>query len=174
MKVALKAGAEVDFLTKEEVVAALTEWWNANKPRNVPEPLWRQLESRAVSGSSGTTALIDLGTPPPGMYWDVLAYRIAPQDATTAVNGTRTTVFVQAGFSLGDLNPLGFVDFTTDLPDKGTWRPGQVRVRGEQHLLLYVTGLSNSTAVFATADVFEYSTGIEETDAPTFVVETPE
>lgn len=152
------AGAKFDLASPAEVDAIVRRnlaKMRAELGRPPAVPLVDRKEASAVVNAAGV-AYLDLGAPPAGFYWRILAWMVSGQDAATTVAGNVFVYFTSpfdpnAG---GSPPPYDLVDLTNTIPDIGDWSGNQRIIKpGSRHVIARVTGAPVGATIFATVNV---------------------
>lgn len=165
MEAELRAGAKIEFLTKDE----LHEVMNAHQKaiakalRVKPTGIW--LREAGPTPDAAGVAVIDFGGPPLGFEWEVRRYFVTGQDPAVALAGSSAVVLIAEAADVS--TPFDAVDTTATrttatIPNFGTWTDDQVVIGFGSHLLIRCAGLGVNL-VFGNAYVIQRNSTQEQT-----------
>lgn len=153
MKAKLAVGAEVDFLTNDELRSALADHRRELARLLKDKPITKTVKGTVVLDGTGA-GVIDLGMPSPGRTWNVRQVSASYQDA-----GAALAAGIAAVFRGNDaFNPMNFVERLpngTQLPAADTFSTDQLVLAQDEHLFVRITGGTVSVAAFAQAQVVD-------------------
>ena len=153
MKARIAAGAEVDFLTKDELADEMKALRTFLGKRLGQRPIVQTVEGTTTLDGSGNGS-INLGAPAPGRAWDVRRVNITPQNPAAAA--MTVVVVIWRGNDSG--NPFYYVDRNIGagtIPAVSPWSSRQFTVRQDEPIIITFTGGTANTGVFASAQVLE-------------------
>lgn len=153
MKAILKANAEIDFLTRDELHEEIEHLRETMLRLSNVRPLVRTVEG-SVSLDAAGAGVIRVDMPVLARAWDVRRINVTYENPAAASVATVVTVF------RGNVaNPLNYVDRNLVGPPAGNvpcMLPYTSRVftlRQDEQLLLSVTGGTPATPIFGSAQV---------------------
>ena len=148
--VGIELGRKVD-----EQVNATRELWDALQTGT---PSYYSPSASATANASGQ-AILDLGSPDQGTYWEVMSVVVGGVDYTTTAAGT-AGLYISAGNSASSAGGMtNLIDFATALPNSAFYSTRQVWVNDQEHLLLIVNGGTSGQLYVASAAASVFQVG---------------
>jgi len=162
MDIAAFFQALADFFGKpvDEITARFADLYDWALNTTTREELLVELNNtKTTPGTAKTWTFLDLGGPKTGWLWDVMRLAINGNDPTATVAGN-VVAFI-AGNPPSDaaaIDPLGPVIEvgTGTIPNVAFYSRQQVTLHPNQHLVLGMKGLPNSTQLFGGGQVVQY------------------
>jgi hypothetical protein len=151
----LRAGAELAFLTSDELDASLDPILKVLRALLGTRPSMLENQAQGIASAAGAVT-IDCGAPTAQTTWDVKRLIVGGVADAAAVPCTVRIYRVEAS------NPLRLVDFGVQLPSVGFYSRHEFNLKPQEHIFVVVTGAPAAQGVFVTYSAEETVWGARE------------